>query len=151
MSYVIGALAFIIILGVIILIHEGGHFLFARRAKILCHEFSMGMGPLIWKTKKGETVYSIRAIPIGGYVSMAGEEVEQDFLKDVKTLKLEFDENGRVKRIICDLDNEEFKDLPSYELISYNLLGTLDALPDELSLTVKAQKEEEKAEQTDAE
>ena len=147
MSYIIGALAFIIILGVIILIHEGGHFLFARRAKILCHEFSMGMGPLIWKTKKGETVYSIRAIPIGGYVSMAGEEVEQDFLKDVKTVKLEFDENNRVKRIICDLDNEEFKDLASYELLSYNLLGTMDALAEELNLTVKLQKEEENEEE----
>ena len=100
MSYVIGALAFIIILGVIIIIHEGGHFLFAKRANILCHEFSIGMGPLIWKTKKGETVYSIRAIPIGGYVSMAGEEVEQDFLKDVNSVKLEFDENEKVKRII---------------------------------------------------
>lgn len=150
MSYVIGALAFIIILGVIIIIHEGGHFLFAKRANILCHEFSIGMGPLIWKTKKGETVYSIRAIPIGGYVSMAGEEVEQDFLKDVNSVKLEFDENEKVKRIICDLDNEEFKDLPAYQLVQHDLLGTMDALEDELSLTVKVpgENEEETVEKT---
>lgn len=150
MSYVIGALAFIIILGVIIIIHEGGHFLFAKRANILCHEFSIGMGPLIWKTKKGETVYSIRAIPIGGYVSMAGEEVEQDFLKDVNSVKLEFDENEKVKRIICDLDNEEFKDLHAYQLVQHDLLGTMEALEDELSLTVKVpgENEEETVEKT---
>ena len=150
MNYVIGALAFIIILGVIIIIHEGGHFLFAKRANILCHEFSIGMGPLIWKTKKGETVYSIRAIPIGGYVSMAGEEVEQDFLKDVNSVKLEFDENEKVKRIICDLDNEEFKDLPAYQLVQHDLLGTMEALEDELSLTVKVlgENEEETVEKT---
>ena len=51
MSYVIGLIAFILVLSIIVIIHEMGHFLMARRAKILCYEFSIGMGPLIWKKK----------------------------------------------------------------------------------------------------
>ena len=69
---------------------------FAKKAGILCHEFSIGMGPVLFQKKIGETVYSIRAIPIGGFVSMAGEEVNFDALKDVKKVKLEFDANKRI-------------------------------------------------------
>ena len=69
---ILGILVFVLVLGVAVLIHEGGHFFFAKKAGILCHEFSIGMGPCLFQKKKGETVYSFRAIPIGGYVSMAG-------------------------------------------------------------------------------
>lgn len=71
---------FIIILGVIILIHEFGHFIFAKKAGIYVYEFSIGMGPRIfkWTRKNDETEYSIRLIPIGGFVQMAGEEIEDD-------------------------------------------------------------------------
>ncbi len=73
-------LYFILILGVIILIHEFGHFIFAKKAGIYVYEFSIGMGPRIfkWKRKNDETEYSIRLIPIGGFVQMAGEEIEDD-------------------------------------------------------------------------
>ena len=144
MEYVIGALVFVVVLSLIIVIHEMGHFIMAKRAKILCYEFSLGMGPLIWKKKKGETLYAIRCIPIGGYVSMAGEEVEQDFLKDVKEVKVEFDENNRIKRIIADVNNELFSELPKYKLVSYDLYGTMEALEDELYLVI--QKEDEESE-----
>ena len=137
MSYVIGLIAFILVLSIIVIIHEMGHFLMARRAKILCYEFSIGMGPLIWKKKKGETVYAIRCIPIGGFVSMAGEEIEQDFLKDIKQVKLELDENQRITRIICDVNDEKFKDLVTYDLGTYDLSGTKEGLPDELYLCTK--------------
>ena len=71
---------FILILGIIILIHEFGHYFFAKRAGIYVYEFSIGMGPRIfkWTRKNDETEYSFRLIPIGGYVQMAGEEVEDD-------------------------------------------------------------------------
>ena len=71
---------FVIILGIIILIHEFGHFIFAKKAGIYVYEFSIGMGPRIfkWNRKNDETDYSIRLFPIGGFVSMAGEEVEVD-------------------------------------------------------------------------
>ncbi len=71
---------FIIILGVIILIHEFGHFIFAKKAGIYVYEFSIGMGPRIfkWTRKNDETEYSVRLIPIGGFVQMAGEEIDDD-------------------------------------------------------------------------
>lgn len=73
----------ILILGIIVFIHEFGHFIFAKRAGIYVYEFSLGMGPRIFKfNRKGdETEYSIRLFPIGGFVQMAGEEVEDD--KDI--------------------------------------------------------------------
>ncbi len=61
-------------LGVLVIIHEGGHFLVAKLFKIKVNEFSVGFGKCIWsKTMKG-TMYSLRLIPLGGYVSMEGEE-----------------------------------------------------------------------------
>ena len=74
---------FILVLGVTVLIHELGHFIFAKRAGIYVYEFSIGMGPKLFQihSKKDETVYSIRLLPIGGYVQMAGESVEED--KDI--------------------------------------------------------------------
>lgn len=71
---------FILILGIVVFIHEFGHFLFAKKAGIYVYEFSIGMGPRIFKfrRKNDETEYSIRILPIGGFVQMAGEEVEVD-------------------------------------------------------------------------
>ena len=77
----------IFILGFIILVHEFGHFITAKKAGVHIYEFSIGMGPLI-KTHKGKDGinYNIRALPIGGFVSMAGEVYEDD---DTKTIKKE--------------------------------------------------------------
>ena len=71
---------FILVLSVTIFIHELGHFLFAKRAGIYVYEFCIGMGPRIFmfKRKNDETEYGIRLFPIGGFVQMAGEEVEVD-------------------------------------------------------------------------
>ena len=71
---------FVLVLGIIVLIHESGHFLFAKLFNIYVYEFAIGMGPKLfsWKFKKGETVYSIRLIPIGGFCSLAGEDVDND-------------------------------------------------------------------------
>lgn len=71
---------FILILGIIVCIHEFGHFLFAKKAGIYVYEFSIGMGPRLWKWKRknDETVYSIRLLPIGGFVQMAGEDLAAD-------------------------------------------------------------------------
>lgn len=69
---------FILILGGIVFFHELGHFLFAKKAGVYIYEFSIGMGPQLfkWKSKKDETMYSIRLLPIGGFVQMAGEEID---------------------------------------------------------------------------
>jgi regulator of sigma E protease len=73
-------LYFILVLGVTVLIHELGHFIFAKKAGVYIYEFSIGMGPQIFKFKRknDETIYSIRLLPIGGFVSMAGEDLEID-------------------------------------------------------------------------
>lgn len=63
----------IVILGFIILVHELGHFIAARRAGILCHEFAIGFGPVLYSWRDPETRFSVRLIPLGGYVLMAGE------------------------------------------------------------------------------
>jgi len=73
-SKMVTALAFLIILSVLILVHEGGHFLAARRAGILVEEFGFGLPPRIWGKKIGETIYSINALPFGGFVRLYGEE-----------------------------------------------------------------------------
>jgi len=64
----------ILIFGVIILVHELGHFFAARKVGILVEEFAIGMGPKIFSVKKGETVYSLRLIPMGGFCKMLGED-----------------------------------------------------------------------------
>lgn len=74
MGIIITALKIIIILGFLVLIHETGHFLVARLCKIRVNEFAIGFGPLIWKKETKNTKYAIRLIPLGGYVSMLGEE-----------------------------------------------------------------------------
>lgn len=71
---------FILILGITVFIHELGHFLFAKKFGVYVYEFSIGMGPRLFKfnRKNDETDYCIRLFPIGGFVQMAGEEVEVD-------------------------------------------------------------------------
>ena len=70
-------LLFLVFLSVLIIIHELGHLAAAKAFRVYCLEYSIGMGPLIFKHKRknGETQFSLRAIPFGGYVSMYGEGV----------------------------------------------------------------------------
>lgn len=68
----------ILLFGVLIVVHEGGHFTAAKLCGVKVNEFAVGMGPAIWKKTKGETQYSIRCIPIGGYCAMAGEDESSD-------------------------------------------------------------------------
>ncbi|MCI2057002.1 MAG: site-2 protease family protein [Oscillibacter sp.] len=71
-------LAAILIFGVLIAVHELGHFLAAKACGVQVNEFSIGMGPALWHHKKGETEYSLRALPIGGFCAMEGEEESSD-------------------------------------------------------------------------
>lgn len=73
-----GIVWFILILGAIILVHEFGHFIFSKLFGVYVYEFSIGMGPKIlhYKKKGGETEYCLRLIPIGGFVSLAGEDAD---------------------------------------------------------------------------
>ena len=68
----------ILIFSFLIFIHEFGHFITAKLSGVQVNEFAMFMGPAIWKKQKGETLYSIRCIPIGGYCAMEGEDGDSD-------------------------------------------------------------------------
>lgn len=83
MHFLITLLLFIIILGVIVFVHEFGHFMMAKLNGVYVYEFSIGMGPKLWSKKGKETEYSLRAIPIGGFCMMAGEDLEDDEIKKV--------------------------------------------------------------------
>ena len=85
MQNIINIVVFILILGSIIFIHELGHFIAAKTFGIYAPVFSLGMGPKIFGKKIGETEYQLRLLPIGGFVSMAGEvdQEDEDIMKDV--------------------------------------------------------------------
>lgn len=70
-------IAFIIIFGSLVFFHELGHFLFAKKAGIMVREFAIGFGPKIIAIQKGETLYTVRLLPLGGYVRMAGEDFDK--------------------------------------------------------------------------
>ena len=73
-GFVVSALKIIFLLGFLILIHEGGHFTVAKLCKVKVNQFSIGFGPQIYSKQGKETKYVLRAIPLGGFVSMEGEE-----------------------------------------------------------------------------
>ena len=71
-------LAAILVFGVLIAVHELGHFMAAKACGVRVNEFSIGMGPALWKKQKGETQYSLRLFPVGGFCAMEGEEEDSD-------------------------------------------------------------------------
>lgn len=89
MNFIITLLLLIFILGLIIFIHEFGHFITAKKCGVYVEEFALGMGPrlLKYKPKKSETTYSLRAFPIGGFVSMAEKDIEELKLKKSQVLE----------------------------------------------------------------
>lgn len=86
--FILKFILLVFILGIIILVHEFGHFIWAKTFKVHIYEFSIGMGPVLksWKGKKDKITYNIRSIPIGGFVSMAGEVYDDDEKVDKKAL-----------------------------------------------------------------
>lgn len=78
MDIVVTVLLTVLMFGVLIFIHEFGHFIAAKLFKVKVNEFSLGMGPKLFKFGKRETVYCVRALPIGGFVSMEGEDEDSD-------------------------------------------------------------------------
>ena len=77
-GFIISALKIIILLGFLIFIHELGHFLVAKLCKVKVNEFALGFGPVLFSKQDKETKYQIRAIPLGGFVSMEGEETRSE-------------------------------------------------------------------------
>ena len=76
--FILNAIKIIFLLGVLVLIHECGHFSVAKLCKVKVNEFSIGFGPILLKKQGKETMYALRCIPLGGYVSMEGESEPSD-------------------------------------------------------------------------
>ncbi|MCR5308243.1 MAG: RIP metalloprotease RseP, partial [bacterium] len=100
MDIVIALIAFLFGLCLIISLHELGHFMFAKKYNVLCYDYSIGMGPLIYGKKKGETLYGIRAIPLGGFVAMADGAVANDLLEKDSEIGIKVNENNIITDII---------------------------------------------------
>ncbi|MDQ0270192.1 RIP metalloprotease RseP [Cytobacillus purgationiresistens] len=95
-------IAFIIIFGALVFFHELGHLIFAKRAGILCREFAIGMGPKVFSFTKNDTLYTIRLLPIGGYVRMAGEDPEMVDIKPGYRVGLQLNDQNEVQKIILN-------------------------------------------------
>lgn len=108
-------IAFIIIFGALVFFHELGHLIFAKRAGILCREFAIGMGPKLLSFTKNDTVYTIRLLPIGGYVRMAGEDPEMVEIKPGYRVGLLFDKNDEVSKIVLN-NKEKYPDIRVIEV-----------------------------------
>ena len=96
----LGILTFILVFGIIVVVHEFGHFYFAKKSGILVREFAIGMGPKIFAhTGKDGTAYTIRILPLGGYVRMAGWSDDTTEIKTGTPVSLTLADDGKVKRI----------------------------------------------------
>ncbi|MFD1850349.1 RIP metalloprotease RseP [Oceanobacillus bengalensis] len=95
-------IAFIFMFGLLVFVHEWGHMIFAKRAGMLVREFAIGFGPKIVSFTRNETLYTIRLIPAGGYVRVAGEDPEIIELKPGHHIGLEFNNHGKVEKIIVN-------------------------------------------------
>lgn len=111
-------LAFALVFGIIVIIHEFGHFYFAKRAGILVREFAIGFGPKIFHHRKGETTYTIRLLPVGGYVRMAGYEEEAD-IRPGMTVSLSLDDQDKVEKIDLQSKDEALDTVP-LEVTNFN-------------------------------
>lgn len=80
-------ISFILVFGLLVMVHELGHFITARMSGVKIHEFSIGMGPAIFKKQGPETLYALRAIPLGGYVKMEGEDEASEDARSFSNVK----------------------------------------------------------------
>ncbi|WP_066193766.1 RIP metalloprotease RseP [Gracilibacillus timonensis] len=95
-------IAFILMFGVLVTVHEYGHFIVAKKTGMLVREFAIGFGPKVFATVKNETLYTIRLLPMGGYVRVAGEDPEIVDIKPGQHIGLNFNEQGEVTQIIVN-------------------------------------------------
>lgn len=107
-------IAFILVFGVIVLIHEFGHYFFAVRAGILVREFSIGMGPKIWWHRgKNGTTFTVRILPLGGYVRFAGgDDDDEEYLRPGSTVSIALDDTGKVVSIDVSKSQQLLQGIP---------------------------------------
>jgi regulator of sigma E protease len=121
------AIAFIVIFGVLVFFHELGHLYFAKKAGILCREFAIGFGPKVFSFFRNETMYTIRLLPLGGYVRYAGEDPETDEIKPGTHVGLLFNQQNEVIKLVVD-GFDRFQDLLFVEVDSIDLEHKLELI-----------------------
>ncbi|WP_426703811.1 RIP metalloprotease RseP [Staphylococcus shinii] len=115
MSFLVTIISFIIVFGVLVTVHEYGHMFFAKRAGIMCPEFAIGMGPKIFSFRKNETLYTIRLLPVGGYVRMAGDGLEEPPVQPGMHVKIKLNDKEEITHIILD-DQHKFQQIEAMEV-----------------------------------
>jgi len=95
-------IAFIVVFGSIVFFHELGHFIFAKRTGILVREFAIGFGPKILFITKGETLYTIRLLPLGGYVRMAGDDMDNIELQPGYRIGMQLNDKDEIEKIVLN-------------------------------------------------
>lgn len=93
-----GILIFLVVFGILVFVHEFGHFIVAKKSGILVREFSIGMGPKLFQVMRKRTTYTIRWLPLGGYVRLAGPD-DAAVIDPGTTVVVQFDDHGKIKRI----------------------------------------------------
>ncbi|AQS53187.1 Regulator of sigma-W protease RasP [Jeotgalibaca dankookensis] len=112
-------LIFLIIFSILVIIHEFGHFYFAKKAGILVREFAIGMGPKMFSHRKNGTTYTVRIFPLGGYVRMAGYGDDEMELRAGMLVKIKLDDANTITEI--DLSDKQQLDGVPMELVAYDL------------------------------
>ncbi|MGV3042760.1 RIP metalloprotease RseP [Staphylococcus rostri] len=113
-------IAFIIVFGLLVSVHEYGHMFFAKRAGIMCPEFAIGMGPKILSFRKNETLYTIRLLPVGGYVRMAGDGLEESPVQPGMHIRIKLNEQEEITHVILD-DQHKFRQIEALEVKQVDL------------------------------
>lgn len=118
-------IAFIIVFGILVLVHEFGHFYVAKKNHILVREFSIGMGPKVWWHRSTGTTYTLRLLPVGGYVRLAGtDDEDEDALKPGTPLTIETNDDGIVTKINTSEKHQLFNGIP-LQLVDHDLTDDL--------------------------
>ena len=112
MSILITIISFIIVFGVLVTVHEYGH-MFLLSEQELC--VLIGMGPKIFSFRKDETLYTIRLLPVGGYVRMAGDGLEEPPVQPGMNVKIKLNNQDEITHIILD-DQHKFQQIEAIEV-----------------------------------
>lgn len=118
-------ITFIIVFGILVLVHEFGHYYFAKRAGILVREFSIGMGPKIWWSRRNGTTYTVRLLPLGGYVRLAGaDEDDDETLRAGTPVTIQLNDQNEVTTINASEKTTLFQGLP-LQIVDKDLVDEL--------------------------
>lgn len=116
----IGILAFIVVFGVLVTAHELGHLIVAKRSGIMCPEFAIGMGPKLFSYKFNNTQYTLRLLPIGGYVRMAADDMEVNPMNSGMRIQLKVNDREEITHIILD-DKHNFTHIEEVEVVESDI------------------------------